>query len=63
MLTETSTEILIDPRKAIRMALEEHRDELELRVAIETRAEREPNPGDVAMLAAVRLRLAEGQKP
>lgn len=59
MLTET----LIDPRKAIRIALEEHRDELELRVAIETRAERKPNPGDVAMLEAVRLRLAEAQKP
>ena len=55
MLTETR----IDPRKAIRMALEDHRDELELRVAIETRQGREPDPKDVAMLAAVRLRLAE----
>lgn len=56
MLTETR----IDPRRAIRMALEEQRDELELHVAIETRQGREPNPGDVAMLAAVRLRLAQG---
>lgn len=57
MLTEG---VRVDPRTAIRMALEEHRDDLELRVAIARRAGKEPDPGDVAMLAAVRLRLATG---